>query len=268
MLQRASGDPTLVKRSRSQAKSVQLQTKLLPAEQHESGSPLTLLFNSDLATRQYLEDLVSIAVASAERADDVLNLANATGRKANRAMWAFASVATVGVVVAAVGVVSSRSGNATGGRLTEIAGEVRSLGAQQELTSHQLAAVRSDVTDEHEAVEAIQQTATPPRLDAASRKQGRSRRWSQFRNLNKLLRYRSVLCGKRPIQLLAGRNARSQSSQPPIRHPGRNTRSRCSQPGPLGIGSSRRYHDSSSSFSRTCARCFAESELAHCTSRW
>jgi hypothetical protein len=167
MLQCVSDDPSLVRRSRSHAKSAQTRAKLLPAVQHETGSPLTLLSNSDRATRQYLEDLVSIAVASAERADDVLNLANATGRKANRAIWAFASVATVGVVVAAAAVVSSRSGNATDGRFTEIAREVRSLGTQQELTSHQLAALRTYVTDEHGAVEAIQQTPTPLRPDAA-----------------------------------------------------------------------------------------------------
>ena len=170
MLQCASDDPTLVKRSRSPAKSVQVHTKLPPAAQHESGSPLTLLSNSDRATKQYLEDLVSIAVASAERADDVLNQANATRRKANRAVWAFASVAAVGVVVGSVGIVSSRSGNATDGKLTEIASEVRSLGAQQELTNHQLAVVRSDVADEHEAAAAIQEAATPARPDTATSK--------------------------------------------------------------------------------------------------
>jgi hypothetical protein len=168
MLQCASDDPTLVKRSRSPAKSVQVQTKLPSAAQDESRSPLTLLSNSDRATKQYLEDLVSIAVASAERADDVLNQANATRRRANRAVWAFASVAAVGVVVGSVGLVSSRSGNATDGKLTEIASEVRSLGAQQELTNHQLAVVRSDVSDEHEATAAIQDAATPARPDPAT----------------------------------------------------------------------------------------------------
>jgi hypothetical protein len=167
MLQCASDDPTLVRRSRSPAKSVQVQTKLPSTAQHESGSPLTLLSNSDRATKQYLEDLVSIAVASAERADDVLNQANATRRKANRAVWAFASVAAVGVVVGTVGVVSSRLGNATDGKLTEIASEVRSLGAQQELTNHQLTVVQSDVSDVHEAAAAIQEAATPARPDAA-----------------------------------------------------------------------------------------------------
>ncbi len=115
-----------------------------------------------------LEDLVSIAVASAERADDVLNQANATRRKANRAVWAFASVAAVGVVVGSVGIISSRSGNATDGKLTEIASEVRSLGAQQELTSHQLAVVQSDVSDQHEAAAAIQEAAAPAQPDAAT----------------------------------------------------------------------------------------------------
>jgi hypothetical protein len=170
MLQCASDDPTLVKRSRGPAKSVQVQAKLPSPAQHDPGSPLTLRSNSDRATKQYLEDLVSIAVASAERADDVLNQANATRRKANRAVWAFASVAAVGVVVGTAGIVSSRSGNATDGRLTEIASEVRSLGAQQELTNHQLAVVQSDVSDAHEAAAAVQEAATPARPDAATSK--------------------------------------------------------------------------------------------------
>ena len=168
MLQCASDDPSLVRRSRGHAKSAQIQAKLLPAVQPETGSPFTLLSNSDRATRQYLEDLVSIAVASAERADDGLLQAKATRWTANRAVWAFASVAAVGVVVGAAGVVSSRSGNETGGRIPEIAGEVRSLGAQQQLTNHQLADVRSDVTGEHEAVAAVQQTVTPARPDSES----------------------------------------------------------------------------------------------------
>jgi hypothetical protein len=171
MLQCASDDPNLVRRSRSPATSVPVQTKLPSAAQHESGSPLTLLASSDRATKQYLEDLVSIAVASAERADDVLNQANATRRKANRAVWAFASVAAVGVVVGTVGIVSSsRSGNATDGKLTEIASEVRSLGAQQEQNNHQLAVVQSDVSVEHEAAAAIQEAATPARPDTATSK--------------------------------------------------------------------------------------------------
>ena len=170
LLQCASDDPTLVKRSRSPAKSVQVQTQLPSAAQHESGSPLTLLSNSDRATKQYLEDLVSIAVASAERDDDVLNQANATRRKASRAVWAFASVAAVGVVVGSIGIVSSRSSNATDGKLTEIASEVRSLGAQQELTKDQLAVVRPDVSDAHEAAAAIQEAATLAQPDAAASK--------------------------------------------------------------------------------------------------
>jgi len=165
MLQCASDDPSLVRRSRGHGKSAQIQAKLLPAVQRETGSPFTLLSNSDRATRQYLEDLASIAGASAERADDVLLQAR---RRANRAVWAFASVAAVRVVVGAAGVVSSRSGNETGGRIPEIAGEVRSLGAQQQLTNHQLADMRSDVTGEHEAVAAVQQTVTPARPDSES----------------------------------------------------------------------------------------------------
>jgi hypothetical protein len=44
------------------------------------------------------------------------------------------------------------------------------LSAQQELTNHQFAVVRSDVADEHEAATAVQEAATPARPDTATSK--------------------------------------------------------------------------------------------------
>ena len=122
-----------------------------------------LLANADPAAKQYFEDLVSIAVASSERADDLLREAYAANRKATYATWAFASIAAVSVAVGlaagAVGMIGSHQGNATDNRLTEIAGEVKSLGQQQQQASRQLSAVRSEIADDHPVAVPVQQTA-------------------------------------------------------------------------------------------------------------
>jgi len=130
-----------------------------------------LLSTSDQATKQHLEDLVSIAVASAERADNVLQEANVTRQRATRAIWACGSIAVVGIILAAAGVVSSRPDTLADSRVTQIAGEVRALGEKQQLASHQLADIRSQVADERMAaastLPATEQTTTSARSDAA-----------------------------------------------------------------------------------------------------
>jgi hypothetical protein len=166
MLQCTRDDPTLVKRSRghtrtAQTPAVQTQAMLSPVTRPELRPSPMLLSNGDLATKQYFEDLVSIAVTSSERADDLLREANKASRKATYAAWAFASIAAVSVAAGAAGMIASHHGSATDNRLTEIAGEVKSLGRQQQQASRQLAAVRSEIADGHPATVTAQQTTDP-----------------------------------------------------------------------------------------------------------
>jgi hypothetical protein len=171
MLQCTRDDPTLVKRSRGhtrpaqtlamQTLAMQTQALLSPVTRPELRPSPMPLSNGDLATKQYFEDLVSIAVTSSERADDLLREVNKASQKATYAAWAFASIAAVSVAAGAVGVIASHHGNATDNRLTEIAGEVKSLGRQQQQASRQLAAVRSEIADGHPATVTAQQTADP-----------------------------------------------------------------------------------------------------------
>jgi hypothetical protein len=111
-----------------------------------------MLSEADPATKQYFEDLVSIAVASSERADDLLREAYVASRKATHATWAFASIAAVSVIVGVAGMIGSHHGNAADTHLTEIAGGVKSLGQQQQQASQQLAAVRSEIADERPVI--------------------------------------------------------------------------------------------------------------------
>ena len=75
-------------------------------------------------------------------------------------MWVFASISAMGVAAGGAGVVSNYHGNVADNRLSEIAGEVKSLGEQQQQASQQLAAVRSEIADGPEAAAATQTTAS------------------------------------------------------------------------------------------------------------
>jgi len=132
----------------------------------EPGPPLTLLANADPAIRQYLEDLVSIGVASAERADDALQEVQFARRKATRAAWAFASVAAISAATGVAGVISVTRHSVADSKVVELAGQVRSLNEQQVAANHQLTAVSSAIADEREALEASKQTAAPVQHEA------------------------------------------------------------------------------------------------------
>src|SRR5580698_5890623 len=99
LLQCTRDDPTLVKRTRGLARKAQTQAIQSPVMRPELKSPSIVLANADPAAKQYFEDLVSIAVASSERADDLLREAYAANRKATYATWAFASIAAVSVAM-------------------------------------------------------------------------------------------------------------------------------------------------------------------------
>jgi hypothetical protein len=168
LLQYARDDISLVRRTRRPAKSVRLtETQPQAVLQHDAPALTLLSPNTDPASRQYLEDLVSIAVASAERADSVLLEAHATRAKAVRAICTFSSIAAAGMALGVFGMVGFHSGRATDQKLVEIAGRVQSLDQQQESATHQLAAVRSEVADQRKAVTEIQQAASPAQPDAS-----------------------------------------------------------------------------------------------------
>lgn len=170
LLQCTRDDPTLVKRTRGLARTVQTQAVQAPVMRPELRSPSIVLANADPAAKQYFEDLVSIAVASSERADDLLREAYAANRKATYATWAFASIAAVtvavGLAAGAAGMIGNHHGTASDSRLAEISGEVRSLGQQQQQASQQLAAVRSEIVNRHSDTDTVQQVANAASTDA------------------------------------------------------------------------------------------------------
>ena len=85
---------------------------------------MALLSDPTLDIRQYLEDLVTVAVGSAQQAEGMLIEARKVNRKARRRIAVFASFGALGLVVGIAGLAASRSANV---RLSEIRDEVGTL---------------------------------------------------------------------------------------------------------------------------------------------
>ena len=106
----------------------------------ESFAAMALLSDPALDVRQYLEDLVTIAVNSAQQAEDLAVQAREASRKARRGMAVVASIGALGLVVGVAGFAASRSANI---RLAEVRGEVGALHEMQRQSQDQLADIAS-----------------------------------------------------------------------------------------------------------------------------
>lgn len=175
ILQDAINDLALVKRTRGAGKGMRATTVSPLSLREQSVSALCLLSNSDLANKRYLEDLVSIAIASAERADNVLVKANATHVRTVRAICGVASVAAVGIAAGVLAMSGHSGARATDEKLVAVASQIRSLDQRQHAANHKLDAVASAVDDQRQAVTEIQRVGPSPGM-AASDPQGQAER--------------------------------------------------------------------------------------------
>ena len=133
----------------------------------ESFASMALLSDPALDVRQYLEDLVSIAVNSAQQAEDLAVQAREAGRKARRGMAVVASLGAMGLVVGVAGFAASRSANV---RLAEVRGEIGALHEMQRQSQDQLADIAARTSDQRDAVEVTQRSEhRPGRGDVAAR---------------------------------------------------------------------------------------------------
>jgi hypothetical protein len=172
ILEDALEDLSLVKRTRGPGKNIRVAAASPGPVRQQSVSALCLLSDTDVASKQYLEDLVSIAIASAERADSVLVKANATHARTVRAICGLALVAVVGTA-GVVGMAGLPGARGTGQQLVAVAGQIQSLDQQQQLANHRLEAVKSEVDDQRKAVTETQHVS-PPAPMKASNPQGRA----------------------------------------------------------------------------------------------
>ncbi len=145
LLAEATAVPALISRGKPLA-------KVDPQRVAEPFPAMALLSDPALDIRQYLEDLVSIAVNSAQQAEDVSVQAHQAGRKARRGMAVVAGLGAVGVLVGVAGFAASRSSNI---RLSELRDEVTALQGMQtqaqdqlhELTTHAVQAEQREASD-------------------------------------------------------------------------------------------------------------------------
>jgi hypothetical protein len=98
-------------------------------------------------TDEYLEQLVSIAVASAQRAEDALQSAGKSYRINRRTSTAAAGIGALGVLVGIIGIADKRLIDRADVRLTQITTEVRTLADVQQQTSGQLTQLRTQPFD-------------------------------------------------------------------------------------------------------------------------
>src|SRR5262245_24236363 len=123
LLAEARGQPELIGRP-------------VPVQRPGLFPPMALLADPTTDIRRYLEDLVSIAVSSAQQAEEVSAQAQAASRKARRGMLVVASFAALGVLVGVAGFAASRSANM---KLAEVRGDLAELQDMHRAAQSQLA---------------------------------------------------------------------------------------------------------------------------------
>ena len=99
-------------------------------------------------TDEYLEQLVSLAVSSAQRAEDALRSVGGNNRVSRRMMAAAAGIGAVGVLVGIIGVADSRLIHRSDARLTQVVSEARVLADVQQQTSGQVSQLRARAAEQ------------------------------------------------------------------------------------------------------------------------
>jgi hypothetical protein len=134
--------------------------------QHSAGLPTTAPSPAPLLSRshtdEYLEQLASIAVSSAQRAEDALQF---IGRNSKAGRWTIATatgIAAFGVLVGIVGLADKRLTDRADARVTQVVGEVRILADMQQQTSGQVALLRAQAAAQPaDAVSTAPDTGAP-----------------------------------------------------------------------------------------------------------
>lgn len=117
LLAEAESYPPLIHRSENSSEVTNRRSK-------RSFPAIALLSDPSLDIRQYLENLVTIAVGSAQQAEDMLFEVRKANKKARRRMAVVASFGALGTVVGIAGFIASSGTNVS---LTELRTEVSAL---------------------------------------------------------------------------------------------------------------------------------------------
>jgi hypothetical protein len=156
LLADAQASPALISRSEP-AREPEPPRAAFPA--------MSLLSDPTLDIRHYLEELVRIAVNSAQRVEDVSTQACEASRKARRGMVAVACLGALGLIVGVGGFAASRGANV---RLSEVRKELGALQEMQREAQYQLAGITLRQSDQRVDVKPADlanvtpQAAAPP----------------------------------------------------------------------------------------------------------
>jgi cell division protein FtsB len=107
-------------------------------EPHTRFPALALLSDPVLDVQPYLEDLVSIAVSAAQRADELSAEARRTSRKVRRQMLVVGCIGALGLLIGVAGLAAGSSSDA---RLAQLRDEMALLQDEQRQAQQQIAAL-------------------------------------------------------------------------------------------------------------------------------
>ena len=141
MLDAAREDLSLVTRAHGGGRDAPVYRHAIPASREEPHLSLALELRAELAARQHLEDLVSIAVASAQQADDALQLARQASTRARRGIWGVTCTGALLVVAAIAGIADHRPYYRSDRELAAKAGDGLSVAEPRRHVSGQLSEI-------------------------------------------------------------------------------------------------------------------------------
>jgi len=167
LMQHALANPALLARSSAAGELTKTAAAEVPDRLAESFPSMSLLSDPTFDVRQYLEDLVSIAVTSAQQAEQISLHARETGRKTRQAIAVVACLGVLGLIVTAA---SFFVEHAAANKLAQVSSEVRELReVQREEHSHLAAVMARSVDREDTAAEPQEVPPSPvaPRVQTA-----------------------------------------------------------------------------------------------------
>jgi hypothetical protein len=152
LLAEAEAYSALISRSGNPSKPTDAAARRVPFP------AVALLSDPAMDVREYLEDLVRIAVGSTRQAEDMLVHAREASSKASRGLALIAGVGALGLLVGIAGLATSRSPEVS---LSLVRGEVSALRDMQQQAQDQLADIAARTADPHDVAEDRSQ---PPSL--------------------------------------------------------------------------------------------------------
>jgi hypothetical protein len=142
-LDAATEDSSLVMRERGGGRGAPVDRHAIPESLEKPRLSLALESRADLAARRHLEDLVSIAVASVQQADDAVQQARRASTRARRGVWGFTCIGTLVVIGGIAGIADHRPYYGSAWKLAAKAGEGPSIAEPQRHASGQLSEIQA-----------------------------------------------------------------------------------------------------------------------------